>query len=84
MPLKPVILPVVVAAFAFVSDPSEAKDQREQIVRPNTNGQMVKLPKARNFNECVANGMALGHPRVGPSGDSDRRGAVGYCHSLGF
>ena len=78
------ILASIVGAVLFFSDTAAAKDEREQVVRPNTSGKMVTVPKARNFNECVANGMALGHPRVGPSGESDRRGAVGYCHSLGF
>jgi hypothetical protein len=63
---------------------AEAKEQREMIVRPNAKGQPQSIPRARNFQECVAGGMALGYPRVGPGGESDRRGAVGYCHSIGF
>ena len=45
---------------------------------------MVTLPKAQNLKECVASGVALGHPRVGPGGEYDRQGALGFCHSLGF
>jgi hypothetical protein len=61
-----------------------SKQPREQIVRPNTSGQVVTLPRARNLKECVASGVALGHPRVGPGGEYDRQGALGFCHSLGF
>lgn len=77
-------LPPSIFGAVIFCNTAEAKDDRELIQRPNTSGKMVTLRKARNFDECVANGMTLGHPRVGPSGDSDRRGAVGYCHSLGF
>jgi hypothetical protein len=57
---------------------------RETIVRPDINGKPTTLPVARTFNECVAGGIKLGYPRVGPGGESDRRGAVGFCRSRGF
>jgi hypothetical protein len=61
-----------------------SKQPRESIVRPNTKGEPVTVPKARNLKECVTSGVALGHPRIGPGGEYDRQGAVGFCHSLGF
>ena len=80
---------VALSLITFVSlisiTPAEVKKQpREMVIRTNTKGQPQAVPKARNFNECVRGGMALGHPRIGPNGESDRRGAVGYCHSIGF
>lgn len=81
---------VLVGAYLVIfvgllsSESAEAKEQREMVVRTNTKGQQQAIPKARNFKECVAGGMALGHPRIGPNGEFDRRGAVGYCHSIGF
>ena len=79
-----VIALVMSAAIALVCGTAGAKEQREMVVRTNSKGQPQSVPGARNFNECVASGIALGYPRIGPGGDSDRRGAIGYCHSIGF
>ena len=57
---------------------------REMVIRTDARGQKVAVPKPRTFEGCVRGGMRMGYPRVGPGGESDRRGAVGYCHSLGL
>jgi hypothetical protein len=61
-------------------DVAVAKSQRDMTTITNANGQPQQVPKSPNFAECVANGIALGHPRLGPGGESDPRGAVGFCH----
>ncbi len=73
----------VLLTIVFVA-PAHAACKQGEVLRTNTRGQPQCVKQGRTFNECVANGMALGHPRIGPSGESDRRGAVGYCHSLGL
>jgi hypothetical protein len=71
----------VIAMLLAVGCAAEA-EQREYVTRPNINGRPTVIPRARTFEECVQGGMKLGYPRIGPRGESDRRGAVGYCRSL--
>jgi hypothetical protein len=63
---------------------AQAKEKSGTFVRTNTQGQPMVLPKANTLGQCVKNSMALGHPRVGPNGEHDRRGAIGYCRSIGY
>jgi len=56
-------------------------ETRELITRPDIKGRPTQVPRARNFAECVAGGMKLGHPRIGPGGENDPRGAVGFCRT---
>jgi hypothetical protein len=74
-----ILLAVMIACAA-------ASDLRAQntIVRPDVNGKPTRIPVARTLAECIAGGMKLGHPRVGPNGPDDRRGALGFCRSRGF
>jgi hypothetical protein len=73
---------IVLGSSANVAEAK--KERRKMLMRINTKGQPQAVPKARNLAECVAGGMSLGHPRVGPNGEFDRRGALGFCHSRGF
>ena len=82
---KLVCLGVLVGTVGIASiGVANAKDKPEMIVRPDARGHLVTIPKARTFEGCVRGGMRMGYPRVGPGGESDRRGAVGYCHSIGL
>ena len=68
----------ITAALCLVASAAGAVE-REYGVRPDVNGKQTRIPVAKTFDECVANSVRLGHPRVGPAGKDDPRGAVGYC-----
>lgn len=67
---------IIVAAMGLSAS---AAIGQETIVRPDINGKPTRIPVAKTFDECVAGGMKLGHPRIGPRGKDDPRGAVGFC-----
>lgn len=67
---------MIVAAMCLSAGPAVGQ---ETIVRPDINGKPTRIPVAKTFDECVAGGMKLGHPRIGPGGKDDPRGAVGFC-----
>jgi hypothetical protein len=74
-------LTVALGAMLTTLDCTARAETRELITRPDVNGRPTQIPRARNFAECVADGMKLGYPRIGPGGESDRRGAVGFCRT---
>jgi hypothetical protein len=76
--LKHAMLFAAILCVFLGASPASA-EKRETIIRPNTKGQPQSIPRARNFRECVAGGMALGYPRVGPGGLADPAGAEGFC-----
>jgi hypothetical protein len=80
--MKTLGLIVALGAALASFDCTAQAETREMITRPDVNGRPTKVARARNFAECVANGMKLGYPRIGPNGPDDRRVATGFCRSL--
>ncbi len=71
------------AFFMCVVGVPFANAQTRYITRPDVNGRPTRIPVAKTFDECVAISTGrLGHPRVGPRGEQDPRGAVGFCARL--